>query len=118
MLAKLSLLITTSLALLAAAQSTCDVVSDGLLCCDDLEPGDAPILGPIFQLLGIPLPGIDTIVGLNCSSTNITGILNGACAVGTGHLSCCDINLGIVAIGCQNPTLPSAAVLSVLGCDC
>ncbi|OBZ77621.1 Hydrophobin-B [Grifola frondosa] len=105
-----ALFATTSLALLAAAiaQSTtptqCDFLTSPLLCCQQVVSGDLPILGPILQALGIPLPGAGTEVGLNCSSTNSIEVLLGACA--TGDVVCCDNNDfgGIIALGCQNVT--------------
>ncbi|OBZ78121.1 hypothetical protein A0H81_02282 [Grifola frondosa] len=68
MFSKLTLLSATSFVLLAAAQS-CDVLSPGLMCCHQTLSGS-------------------TIVGLNCSSTNVVEILLGSCL--TGNLACCE----------------------------
>ncbi|OBZ78122.1 hypothetical protein A0H81_02283 [Grifola frondosa] len=104
----------TSLALLAAAnpapvpQSSaegCTLLVDNLLCCQEFEPGDAPILGPIFELLGLLLPGVNTLVGLQCTSTNAVEVALGSCL--DGNVGCCDINDlgGVVALGCHPVTL-------------
>ncbi|KAF9026846.1 hydrophobin-domain-containing protein [Hymenopellis radicata] len=80
-------------------------------CCNSVETTSkhpSSVLEIILGLLGIPLPAVGTLVGLNCSPISGLGLGGGRCS---SHPVCCENNShgGLISIGC----IPSTPTLSI-----
>ncbi|KAF9463412.1 fungal hydrophobin-domain-containing protein [Collybia nuda] len=74
--------------------------TDGLQCCDSVQPADSAAVAILFGLLGIIRQGLATPIGISCTPIDVFGIgAGGAC---TAQPVCCANNNfhGVVAIDC------------------
>ncbi|KAF9047205.1 fungal hydrophobin [Hymenopellis radicata] len=98
-------LTTLALATFAAATPTPAPRQDGqcstgeLQCCNTTTTATDPLVSVILALLGIVLPDITAIIGINCSPLSVIGVGGSACQA---NPVCCQDNSvgGLISIGC------------------
>ncbi|KAF8916197.1 hydrophobin-251 [Mucidula mucida] len=104
---KLVTLTTLALAAFAAATPTPAPRADGdgqcatgpIQCCDTTTTATDPLVSVILSLLGIVLPDLTAIIGINCSPLTIIGVGGSECSA---NPVCCENNSvgGLISIGC------------------
>eukprot|EP00753_Platysulcus_tardus_P009143 PLAT1827.2.p3 GENE.PLAT1827.2~~PLAT1827.2.p3 ORF type:complete len:112 (-),score=0.92 PLAT1827.2:121-456(-) len=106
MFSKLSLTVTSALAILAVATPTPNTAPAGqcttgeLQCCQSVQAATDPSLTNLLGSLGIIVGDITGLVGLTCSSINVIGVGSGnEC---TANPVCCTNNAwgGLISLGC------------------
>ncbi|RDX47330.1 fungal hydrophobin [Lentinus brumalis] len=98
MFARLAVVSTLSLALLAAAADSCS--TGPVQCCNSVESSHSAAGSALLSVLGIDLQGVTAQLGLGCSPISAIGLGSGnACA---SQAVCCQNNNvgGLISIGC------------------
>ncbi|KAF8963575.1 fungal hydrophobin-domain-containing protein [Flammula alnicola] len=99
-----SSVVVFALPLLAAAsvlpRQSGDCDTGSLNCCQSTQSSSTTSITELAGLLGIALPDLGALVGLNCSPLDILGIGGNSCSA---QPVCCTSNTfsGLLALGCN-----------------
>ncbi|KAF9047206.1 fungal hydrophobin [Hymenopellis radicata] len=70
-----------------------------LQCCNTTTTATDPLVSVILSLLGIVLPDLTAIIGINCSPLSVVGVGGSECSA---NPVCCEDSSvgGLISIGC------------------